>query len=162
MISASFTFVLLLGSCAPSRQEQDNTTPLHSLAFMIGTWVGEQNEDGSTEEGAAVARVSSMIEGFGLLQFVDFTWGEKTFSALGYDTSEKVWIGLSADNRQAAIRRLVGQVAAQTVTFTSKSSLGEIVERWSCEDQDRCRWERSFRRKGATVARLTADLRRDE
>lgn len=113
------------------------------LDSLIGSWYGQAQRlgpDGSWDQGTALARVSSMIEGFGLIQFVDTGWGERMFAALGYDTRADSWVAIRADNVSDGLLRLTGQIAEGSVTFASES----IRETWSKQNEEIYRFDRAI------------------
>ena len=116
-----------------------------TLDFLIGAWEGTARalaEDGSWEDGTARARVTSMIEGFALLQFVDTGWGEKTIAALGWDNRADGWIAVRAGNRSDGLLRMAGEPSQdRTVVFTASEGSG-LRESWACETVDACTWSR--------------------
>lgn len=96
--------------------------------FLLGRWKGA---DGTT------ATVTSMIEGFALLIFVDGPDGERTLAALGHDARAGGWVGLSASSARPGIERAAVEIDGGTLTF------GDT--RWSCE-AERCTLTRGDRR----------------
>ena len=135
------------------------------LDFLLGAWEGSATtiaEDGSSEQGAVRARVTSMIEGLGLLQFLDLQAGERNLAALGWDRGADGWVALRTDNRAGAITRMVGTLEPRGVRFIAPGSA--LRESWSCPADDACSWRRETSSDGGanwvtTVeARLTRSL----
>ena len=99
-----------------------------------------------------------MIEGFGLLQFLDTGWGEKTFAALGYDTDETEWIALRADNRSDGVLSMEGLPEGRSVTF-APSRDAQLRESWSCTTEDDCDWQRDVSADGGATWRTVLEIR---
>jgi len=124
---------------APPASAHDQT---RALDFLIGAWTGSARrlrDDGSWIETTARARVTTMIEGFALLQFLDTGDGEKTLAALGWDGGVDGWLSIRADNRGGGLTRMTGEIDAQGATFSAAG----LRESWSCASADSC----SFRRE---------------
>lgn len=131
------------------------------LDFLIGAWDGVARallDDGSWEQGTAVARVSSMLEGFGLLQFLDTGWGDKSFAALGYDTEETAWVALRTDNRSDGVLWMEGLPEGRSVTFTPRGD-ASLRETWSCPAEDACDWQREVSGDGGATWQAVLGIR---
>ena len=132
------------------------------LDNLIGVWAGTARalaDDGTWLEGTAEARLSSMIEGFGIAQFLDTSWGEKTFTALGWETWSNEWVALRADSRELGLTRLTGSMEEGVATFTSEAGLRET---WRRETTDRYSWQRLVRDESGgwrTVLEATLERR---
>ena len=127
-----------------------------ALDELIGAWTGSARflqDDGSWAEGTLDTRVTSMIEGFGLLQFLDTSAGEQTLTALGYDTQVSEWVAVRATNRELGLTRLAGTPGEGSVSFTTDD--GSVVETWTRESDDRYRWTRSISGQPTINADLT-------
>lgn len=136
------------------------------LDFLLGAWSGPARvpgEDGREAETRATVRVSSMIEGFGLLQFVDTADGARRLAALGWDAGAEAWVAIDAagapDGAPDGLRRLTGAVDGRRATFTGDG----VRFLWDCPDEGRCRLERAVSADGGATwtTVLAADLRRD-
>ena len=130
------------------------------LDGLLGVWEGRArrpSEDGTWDEGTARLRVTSMIEGFGLLAFLDTGWGGRTTSALGWDPTADGWVAVRADDRTPGLQRLAGSLDGETASFASR----EVRETWTLEAGGKVRFERSVADgNGAWQSRLVAELER--
>jgi uncharacterized protein (TIGR01244 family) len=126
------------------------------LSFLIGAWNGTARamQDGSWSEGTALARVTSMIEGFGLLQFVDTSFGDKSLAAMGWDGTMKGWLAIRVDNGGEGPLRMTGEIEADAVTFTG----GELRESWVCPREDGCSWRREVSSDGGQTWQATVEV----
>jgi uncharacterized protein (TIGR01244 family) len=135
-----------------------------ALDFLIGAWQGSARvleTDGSWRQDTVHARVSSMIAGFGLLQFLDRDDGERTFAALGWDSRAEGWVALRADDGSDGILRMQGEPGERRVTFTGGADTG-LRESWVCAGLDACTWRRERAAdEGAWETVVEADLRRE-
>lgn len=130
-----------------------------TLDSLIGAWAGTARalqDDGSWSEGTARARVTSMIDGFGLLQFVDTSWGGKSAAALGWDGQQDGWVAVRADSRTAGLLRMLGAPQVDGFAFSAPT----LRESWTCTGRDTCRFERQTSSDGGTTwhASLEAEL----
>lgn len=132
------------------------------LDHLIGAWAGPATASG--EENAAVtARVTSMLEGYGLLQFVDIERDgrtERTMMALGWDKRAKGWVALRVDDGPAGIRKLLLEPGSRSedVAFATDGAPW-LRERWRCATRDDCRWTRETSDDGrAWTVELEATL----
>ena len=130
------------------------------LDFLIGAWEGTatvRGDDGSELETDVRVRVTTMIDGFALAQFVDSGDGEKSLAVLGWDPAADGWLAIRSGNRSSGLARLAGEIEAREATFAD----GGLREHWSCSDADRCRFVRSTSEDGTTwSAVLEAELSR--
>jgi uncharacterized protein (TIGR01244 family) len=136
-----------------------------ALDFMIGAWEGGARvvgPDGTWQEDSARARVTSMLEGFGLLQFLDTGRGEKSLVAIGHDTSAGGWVALRADNRSPGLLRMEGAAGGDRTVLFASSENPALRESWSCTQIDRCSFLRETSPDGGTSwqAVLEAELTR--
>lgn len=116
------------------------------LDALIGAWRGEaraREADGSWTDGEIEVRVTSMIEGFGLLQLTDTTWGGRSLLAMGWDRQADGWVAVRADSAALGLLRLTGRIEDGGVAFTAGESPGDVRERWQQETDDRYRWQRA-------------------
>lgn len=135
------------------------------LDGLLGTWQGTARllrSDGTWEGGSADVRVTSMIEGYGLLQFFDTSWGEKTLAALGFDTELEAWSGARADSGREGLRRLVIGVDGESVVIVSESPDGSWRETWRRLSDSSYGWSREVETGGSWRSVLTAELNRLE
>ena len=127
-----------------------------ALDDLIGSWQGAARflqDDGSWTEGTIDVRVTSMIEGFGLLQFLDTSEGERSLSALGYDTAVEDWVAVRATNRAPGLLRLTGTPVDGSITLTSDD--GTVREVWTRLSADSYEWKRSVAGTSVAQAMLT-------
>ena len=110
------------------------------LDFLLGRWTGAArfvDAEGNESEGTVSATVTSMIAGFGMLQFLDTSEGDRTMTAFGHDSGVGTWVGLRASNRRPGLPGMTVEVAAGGARFIAD----DLSERWRCEGE-RCTWTR--------------------
>ncbi len=136
----------------PAGAEQYPST--RELDFLIGAWEGSgrvRTADGEWQELNGRARVTSMIDGFGLLQFVDTSDGGKSHAAMAHDATVGGWRGVRVDNAVGGLRTLAGETGENRSTFTTIDGVTRTRERWSCLTEDGC----SFTREASTDSGAT-------
>lgn len=84
----------------PSESIMDKFPETRQLDQLIGVWKGTAQRtlpDGSVQQGTAIRRVTSMIDGFGLLQITKFSWGEESVAAISFNPRQRKWyeVGMS-------------------------------------------------------------------
>lgn len=131
-----------------------------ALDHLIGAWNGTARRravDGSWEEGTARTRITSMIEGFGLLQFLDTGWGEKTINALGWDSGVDGWVALHASSDSHGILHMKGKPGeGGDVTFLAPEA--GLRQGWSCGGPDHCTWRRESSTDGGTTWKAVLEV----
>jgi protein tyrosine phosphatase (PTP) superfamily phosphohydrolase (DUF442 family) len=153
---------------APIREVPESAAEFpqtRALDFLVGAWEGAAHAvapDGRREEGAVRARVTPMIRGFALLQFVDTSWGDKNLAALGWDRSAEGWVALHVSNRAGGVRRMYADLEDRSVRFTALRA--GLRESWSCPTEDTCSWRRETSDDGGAtwVATVEAELSRSK
>jgi uncharacterized protein (TIGR01244 family) len=94
-----------------------------------------------------------MIEGYGLLQFVDTSFGDKSLSAMGWDSSEERWLAIRVANDGMGPQRLSGRTNGSSANFADAAQR----ESWKCPEQDRCNWHRELSSDGGVTWRSIAN-----
>ena len=125
-----------------------------TLDFMLGRWEGEASfvdAEGNATSGTIDATVTSMIEGFGMLLFLDTSEGERTMTAFGHDGRVKGWVGLRASNQRPGLPWIEIESGDGVASFEREG----LIERWSCAS-DRC----TFAREVGGQPALSAELKR--
>jgi len=121
---------------------------LRNLDYLIGSWKGRavgRSAEGRRVRGMASLRGSSMIEGFGMLLYLDTSWGGAAFTAAGFDAQRKSWVALRVDNVNAGIVELDGEIDDISYRFVSRGDDGAWVrESWLHFKQDAFRFERAI------------------
>ena len=112
--------------------------------------------------GAVSVRVTSMIEGFGLLQFLDTSWGETSLCALGFDTSVDHWAGVRASSEVPGLASLSVEIGDDPATFSTDSPRGRLRETWERLSESSYRWSREVEANGSWSEVLVAELTRTE
>ena len=113
---------------------------IHRAYAVLGRWTGAArfvDAEGNESQGTVSATVTSMIAGFGMLQFLDTSEGDRTMTAFGHDSGVGGWIGLRASNRRPGLPRMTVEIAAGGATFIAD----DLRERWLCEGEH-CEWTR--------------------
>lgn len=139
---------------------------LRNLDYLIGSWRGRAvatDADGRHMRGMVSFRASSMIEGFGMLLYMDTSWGESTFTAAGFDAQRKGWMALRVDNVEAGIAELEGEIDDISYRFGSTPEDGPWVrESWLHFKKEAFRFERAISEDRGETWRddLTVDFKR--
>ena len=129
------------------------------LDMLIGIWSGNatrQKQDGTVEQGTAIRRVSSMIDGYGLLQMTQFSWGEELVSALSFNRQQGRWVSVGLSSGEADCHWLAGVINQRELSLTELPvSNNGVNQTWKKIATDSFNWSLSQTTSGDSGA---ADL----
>jgi hypothetical protein len=130
------------------------------LDELLGAWAGAARaarDDGAWQDVSVRVAVTSMLEGFGTLLFVDTSEGDSGLTAMSHDPASGGWRGVRAASGAPGLTAVGAEVRARGFTFSGP----QVQDAWHQVSPDLYRWERSRRTpEGSWRLLLEAELER--
>ncbi|MEL7497082.1 MAG: FG-GAP-like repeat-containing protein [Planctomycetota bacterium] len=134
------------------------------LDRLIGIWEGvakRKLEDGTWQTGKATRRVSAIVDGLGLLQTTDFSWGEKSISAICFDPQQLRWTEVGTSTNEPDFHWLSGMILKNDLEMNElPSSDNGVAHSWWNMTTDSFTWERKIRNPSGHLATIQVAFKR--
>lgn len=151
----------------PAKSVRGRFPQARQLDRLIGVWSGpakRKRDDGSWETGSATRRVSSMIDGYGLLQVTDFSWGEQSLTAISFNLTQARWLAVGMSTLEPDCHWLAGSLSGDSLRLnelpTSDNRINEVL---SDVATDSYSWTRERRdENGRASVVVSANFKRAE
>lgn len=136
----------------PTRQVASELPEARQLDRLIGIWKGSAKRlgsDGNWETGIAQRRVTSMLDGWGLLQVTEYDWGEQSICALAYEPASGRWIEVGMSDSEPDCHWLAGVIIDSELRLNELATSDNAVHHvWSEMSTDAFVWTRESHPRG--------------